>query len=82
MKVQPQIIPEPVSRHVRCLDPEAVYLSPSGRRCRVSVSVRDLSQNKALLVYDQPDGSAPGPGDFSDGFVLARANWHLLRKVG
>ena len=60
------------------VDPLAVYLSPSGRRCRVvDVHVGGL---RATLRYDLRDGTACH-SDFGEGFTLARANWHLLRRV-
>jgi hypothetical protein len=63
------------------LDPAAVYLSPAGRCCRLcpSESLRPFD-NQATFIYHRKDGR-PGTGVFSDGFVLARANWHLLRRL-
>lgn len=59
-------------------NPAAVYLSPTGRRCRVvDVHVGGL---RATLRYDLRDGT-PCLSEFGEGFVLARANWHLLRRV-
>lgn len=60
------------------VDPRAVYMSPSGKRCRVvDVHVGGL---RATLRYDLRDGS-PCLSEFGEGFVLASANWHLLRRV-
>lgn len=64
------------------LDVKAVYLSPTGRRCRVYTddTVTRPRQSEATLIYDRRDG-APASSAFGDGFVLSRANWHLLRRV-
>jgi hypothetical protein len=59
-------------------DPDAVYLSPSGRRCRVFEV--HFTGRRAHLLYDHKDGT-PSRSRFGDGFTLARANWHLLRRV-
>ena len=59
-------------------DPTAVYLSPSGRRCRVFEV--HFTGRRAHLLYDHKDGS-PACSRFADGFTLSRANWHLLRRV-
>lgn len=60
------------------LDPNVVYLSPSGRRCRL---VARPWGGKATLLYDLADGSAQH-SRFGDGFHLAQANWWMLRRVG
>lgn len=63
------------------LDPQAVYLSPQGRRCRLCTSEAGRPRNDyATMVYDRSDGG-PGVGALADSFVLARANWHLLRRL-
>jgi hypothetical protein len=63
------------------LDRRAVYLSPSGRRCRW-VATDDAHQGRAYatFLYDLPDG-APGLSQGGDGFTLAAQNWHMLRRV-
>lgn len=62
-------------------DPAAVYLSPAGRCCRLcpSEAGRPLA-DEAVFVYHRKDG-LPGKGVMADGFVLSRANWHLLRRL-
>jgi hypothetical protein len=60
------------------VDPDAVYLSPSGRRCRVFEV--HFTGRRAHLLYDHKDGT-PCRTRFGDGFTLSRANWHLLRRV-
>lgn len=60
------------------VDPQAVYLSPSGRRCRVFEV--HFTGRRAHLLYDHKDGT-PCQSRFGDGFYLARPNWHLLRRV-
>jgi hypothetical protein len=60
------------------LDPSAVYLSPSGRRCRL-FDVH-FAGHRATLLYDLKDGS-PCRSHYGDGFTLSRANWRLLRRV-
>lgn len=63
------------------LDPQAVYLSPRGRRCRVHASSAAAPiATFATLIYDRADGM-PCLGQLADGFTLSRANWHLLRQV-
>lgn len=63
------------------LHPEGLYLSPGGRACRLAPhqSADDLKR-EAHLVYDTPGGQA-GQGTLADGFVLARSNWYLLRRL-
>lgn len=60
------------------IEPKAVYLSPSGRRCRLVARPRG---GVARLAYDLADGS-PARAESADGFFLARPNWRLLRRVG
>jgi hypothetical protein len=60
------------------LDANAVYLSPSGRRCRLYGFSNGSTW--ATMLYDLQDGS-PARSFYSDGFTLARHNWHLLRRV-
>ena len=73
------------TRTVRRLDGSAVlvrgavYLSPLGMRCRLSVGGDDHAP-VATLLYDLQDGS-PAPSGGFDGFTLARAIWLLLRRV-
>ena len=57
----------------------AVYLSPMGMRCRLA-EAGNGNNAVATLLYDLQDGS-PAPSTSFDGFTLARANWHLLRRV-
>lgn len=63
------------------LDPQAIYLSPSGRCCRVcqSDSTRP-TETFATFIYDRKDGN-PNTGVFAEGFTLSRANWHLMRRL-
>lgn len=61
------------------LDPLAVYLSPSGRRCRLAA---DRSNDRqAVFLYDLLDGRPAPQAEWSEGFPLRRENWHLLRRV-
>ena len=55
-----------------------VYLSPTGRRCRLF----GLSSGYTwgTLLYDDADGN-PGKQDWRDGFSLSVANFRLLRRV-
>ena len=63
------------------LDRHAVYLSPTGRRCRWWPSLADRALgDRAFFVYDLEDGRRASSA-LSDGFVLMKANWHLLRRV-
>lgn len=63
------------------LDAHAVYLSPTGRRCRLLVQGDPpRTTTFATLLYDRVDGG-PAVGVFADGFVLARSNWHVLRRI-
>lgn len=64
------------------LEPGAVYLSPSGRRCRwcPTEATEKTSDSSALFLYDLRNGQ-PASGERSDGFRLERANWHFLRQV-
>jgi len=60
------------------IEPQTVYLSPSGRPCRLaSLRYGDV----ALLMYDRANGT-PAKGRTGDGFFLTHANWRLLRRVG
>lgn len=59
------------------LEQGAVYLSPTGRRCRLACRPWG---GMALLLYDLPDGR-PAPGKWCPGFPLSRANWRLLRRA-
>lgn len=76
------LLPADVLQAVRqplfALEQRAVYLSPSGRRCRL---VARPWGGKATLLYDLADGS-PQHSRFGDGFHLAQANWWMLRRVG
>lgn len=64
------------------LDPGAVYLSPSGRRCRwLSTTQTAPGRVQAVLLYDLAHGGRATTRG-GDGFVLDQANWHLLRRVG
>jgi len=63
------------------LDPDAVYLAPSGRRCRLLPDQdRRAPGPVALLLYDLRNGQ-PAASRFSDGFTLSRSNFYLLRRV-
>lgn len=63
------------------LSREAVYLSPTGRRCRWWPSLADDAwKHQAVFIYDTADGRRASSA-LSDGFVLSRANWKLLRRV-
>lgn len=63
------------------LDPAAIYLSPAGRCCRLWPSEAGRPfDNQATFIYHRKDGR-PANDVFSDGFVLSRANWHLLRRL-
>lgn len=61
------------------LDPRAVYLAPSGRRCRLAPS--NLLVDRAVLLYDLSDGTPAPQVEWSEGFTLTRENWRLLRRV-
>jgi hypothetical protein len=61
------------------LDPKAVYLSPTGRRCRVFH--QGSNPDRATLLYDLRNGAPAKQADFSEGFALTRENWPLLQKV-
>jgi len=60
------------------LDPQAIYLSPSGRTCRV----RGISNGEtwAVMIYDTPKGE-PATRFHADGFTLSASNWRLLRRI-
>lgn len=61
--------------------PGAVYRSPLGHRCRLYLRPQDrASAPTALLLYDLPDGS-PADRYAGSGFVLSRANFHLLHML-
>jgi hypothetical protein len=63
------------------LDGAAVYLSPLGRCCRLCPTDALRPQSTwATLLYDRRDGSRPA-SMLADGFMLSRANWHLLRRI-
>lgn len=63
------------------LVPEASYLSPMGRACRLAVDQdKAQSPDEAYLVYDTP-GGRPARGSMADGFALSRANWYMLRRL-
>ena len=67
----------------RELDENAIYLAPSGRRCRwvpYEEGERVWSRNTAQFAYDRPDGT-PAHEKMADGFVLSRENWRLLRRL-
>lgn len=68
---QPAPAPDP-------LDPHAVYLSPSGRRCRFLST--NPARTYATLIYDLAEGSAAS-SCYADGFVFSYLAWHLLRRV-
>lgn len=58
------------------------YRAPSGRLCTLCPrSSGTLGADTATLLYCHPDGT-PAHSSTQDGFVLARANWYLLRAVG
>lgn len=64
------------------LDARAVYLSPSGRRCRwVTTTQPAPGRVEAVLLYDLAHGGRATTRG-ADGFVLGQENWHLLRRVG
>lgn len=64
------------------LDPRAVYIAPSGRRCRLYQQSCGTPRTAfALLVYELKDGTAASPVN-GDGFVLSASNFHLLSRVG
>ena len=61
--------------------PGAVYLSPTGRACRLAAEQGNLHRAAwAHLVYDTAQGR-PARGSMADGFTLSRANWALLRRL-
>lgn len=63
------------------LERDAVYLSPTGRRCRWWPSGGRGGDNQpALLVYDTRDGR-PASSALSEGFTLAPENFRCLRRV-
>jgi hypothetical protein len=63
------------------LVPDATYLSPAGRACRLAPGQEPLSRAaEAYMLYDTPTGR-PARGSMADGFSLTRANWYVLRRV-
>ena len=59
----------------------AVYLSPSGRACRLAAEQpAGRGAHEAYLVYDTP-GGRPARGAMADGFMLKRPNWYMLRRL-
>ena len=63
------------------LEAAAVYMSPTGRCCRLCPSEALRPQSTwATLPYDRRDGRRPS-SILADGFMLSRANWHLLRRI-
>lgn len=68
----------------RGLRPDAVYLSPSGRRCRWVPLGGDQRQvtSYSFFEYLRDGQQRHGPRAlWSDGFVLSPANYQLLREV-
>lgn len=58
-----------------------VYLSPTGRRCRLCTrQSQKPRQSEATLIYDLRSGAAPS-SPFADGFALSKGNWYLLRRA-
>ena len=74
--------PTPAANAVPQLSRHAVYVAPSGRRCRVAYDdgVQKLTTKYATLVYHRADGR-PG-ADSDEGFTLMPANFRILRAVG
>lgn len=63
------------------LSRDAVYLAPSGRRCRWWPSLAEGAwSHQAMFIYDLADGRKASSA-LSDGFVLTRPNWRHLRRV-
>ena len=66
------------------LDEHAIYLAPSGRRCRWvpgdENAPRGVPHSRAKFAYDRPDGT-PSRELMADGFWLSRENWRLLRRL-
>jgi hypothetical protein len=64
-----------------CLDPNLVYLSPLGRRCRyVPTEHWGDEPEVACFVYD--DGQhRPDRAFTPNGFQLTRGNWRILRQL-
>ena len=65
------------------IEPNAVYLSPLGRTCRLAPSKPDQAPARttyATFVYCRAD-TGPGQGTFADAFTLSSANFHLLRRL-
>lgn len=59
-----------------------VYLSPSGRPCRLANTATVLGMpREATFLYDLPDGRA-ACSPLADGFTLAEPAWSTLRRVG
>lgn len=66
---------------IQPLDVAAVYLTPTGRLCRLyAMDRRGGEFGIAKLSYVRR-GSEP-PGGWSDGFCLAPGNWRILTRVG
>lgn len=59
----------------------AVYLSPTGRACRLAPDQATVARpGEVYLVYDTTAGRA-ARGSMADGFCLSRANWPVLRRL-
>lgn len=77
----PQVQAPPPVRLPVALEIGAVYLSPSGRRCRWWPSESEHGRRiEALFLYDTPAGR-PAQSPRWDGFVLSANNWYLLRRL-
>lgn len=64
------------------LHADVVYLSPRGKRCRLlRRQAPTVARDVVTLLYDLVDGTPAPDVYWSQGFTLARENWHLLRRV-
>ena len=57
-----------------------VYLTPLGRRCRL-LEPLDANAPRAFMVYDLPGGRPALREYSSEGFMVTRENFHILRRV-
>ena len=66
------------------LDPDALYLAPTGRMCRLQgMDGRGPAgeESVAQLVYVRDAAWALGGSRFDDGVCLKRENWRILKAV-
>jgi hypothetical protein len=66
------------------LDPNALYLAPTGRMCRLQgMDGRGPAGEGSIaqLVYVRDAAWALAGSRFDDGFALTRENWRILKAV-